>query len=113
MNPARLEFERIMKASYARAVSFSPFFYSGKIVVYFTFLTYVLMGNKLTAEIVFVTISLYNSLRLAVVFRFPFAVQLGSEALVAMDRIQVQLSFLELSNFLVTGQILLIFPVNV
>jgi len=90
----RLEFERIMKASYARAISFSPFFYSGKIIVYFTFLTYILMGKKLTAEIVFVTISLYNSLRQAVVFRFPYAIQLGSEALVAVDRIQVQLGFL-------------------
>ena len=78
-----------MKASFARAVTFSTFFFSGKLIVYFTFLTYVLLGSKLTAELVFVTISLYNVVRFNMTWMVPFGIQFLSEALVTVRRVEV------------------------
>lgn len=89
----RKEVRRILKSSYARVASIVPFFFSGKLIVYFTFLTYILCGNKLTSEVVFVAIGLYNPLRLTMTFFFPVAVQMGSETIVTIRRLQVWSSF--------------------
>lgn len=78
-----------MKASYAKAMAMAPFFYSSKLIAYFTFLTYILTGNKLTAEVVFVTLSLYTPVRLAITFYLPLGAQVGSEALTTIGRMQV------------------------
>lgn len=86
----RKEVRRILKSSYARVASIVPFFFSGKLIVYFTFLTYILCGNKLTSEVVFVAIGLYNPLRLTMTFFFPVAVQMGSETIVTIRRLQVR-----------------------
>ena len=81
-----------MTAGYAKAMAMAPFFYGSKLIAYFTFLTYMLTGYKLTAEVVFVTISLYTPLRTMVTNYLPLGAQVLSEALVTVDRMQVRSS---------------------
>src|SRR6218665_1811807 len=88
----RLETTAVMTAGYAKAMAMAPFFYGSKLIAYFTFLTYILMGYKLTAEVVFVTISLYTPLRTMVTYYLPIGAQVLSEALVTVDRMQVRSS---------------------
>lgn len=68
---------------------FSPMFSCSKAIAYFTFLPYVLLGNELTAETVFVTLSLFGPVRFAMTFCLPFGIQLGSEATVTINRLEV------------------------
>lgn len=85
----RLETSSVKKAGYAKAMAMAPFFYVSKLITYFTFLTYILMGYKLTAEVVFVTLSLYTPVRMMVTYYLPIGAQYLSEALVTVDRMQV------------------------
>jgi ATP-binding cassette subfamily C (CFTR/MRP) protein 4 len=77
-----------MQAGYARALMNGQFFSSPKFIAFFTFLTYVLTGNTLTAEVVFVTITLFNPVRFVLTVRLPLAIQFGSEAMVSVRRIE-------------------------
>jgi ATP-binding cassette subfamily C (CFTR/MRP) protein 4 len=79
----------IRKTSRLRAINMSLFYTSSKIVIFLTLLTYVLTGNSLTAEKVFVTLSLYNNVRLIMTLFFPNGVSQLAEALVSITRIQV------------------------
>ena len=58
-------------------------------------LTYVLSGEILTAEKAFLTLSLFNVVRLSITLFFPLAIQLVSEALISIKRIQ---AFIELEE---------------
>ena len=58
-------------------------------------LTFVLSGEALTAEKAFLTLALFNVVRLSLTLFFPLAIQLVSEALISVRRIQ---QFLELEE---------------
>ena len=64
------------------------FFVACRIMMYATFMVHIFRGQALTAETVFVTMALFNALRLPVTNQFPNAVGLAAEALVACKRIQ-------------------------
>ena len=64
------------------------FFVATRIMLFASFMVYIFLGGALTAETVFVTMSLFNALRLPVTNQFPNAVGLGAESLVACKRIQ-------------------------
>lgn len=55
-----------------------------------TFMTYVLLGNVISASRVFVAVSLYGAVRLTVTLFFPAAIERASEAVVSIRRIKVQ-----------------------
>ena len=76
-------------ARYCQAFTLAPFFSSAKLIGYLTFLTFILSGNAITAEIVFVTVALYNPVRLIMTLFIPFAVQIISETIVTINRLQV------------------------
>ncbi|KAK4317272.1 hypothetical protein Pmani_011632 [Petrolisthes manimaculis] len=78
----------IMRTNYFRAINMSVFFTSSKVIVFLCLLTYILTGNILTAEKVFVTISLINNVRLVMTLFFPFGIAMGSEMLVSCDRLE-------------------------
>ncbi|KAK3863657.1 hypothetical protein Pcinc_030600 [Petrolisthes cinctipes] len=78
----------IMKTNYFRAINMSVFFTSSKVIVFLCLLTFILTGNILTAEKVFVTISLINNVRLVMTLFFPFGIAMGSEMLVSCDRLE-------------------------
>uniref|UniRef100_H2ZYH4 ABC transmembrane type-1 domain-containing protein n=1 Tax=Latimeria chalumnae TaxID=7897 RepID=H2ZYH4_LATCH len=84
----RKEISKILKSSYLRGMNLASFFFSNKVIQLVTFMTYVLLGNIVTASRVFVAVSLYNSVRLTVALFFPLAIEKASESLVSIRRIK-------------------------
>ncbi|KAK7893416.1 hypothetical protein WMY93_022568 [Mugilogobius chulae] len=91
----RKEISKILKSSYLRGLNMASFFSASKIIVFFTFTTYVLLGNTLSASRVFVTVSLYTSVRLTVTLFFPNAIEKLFESRISVRRIQ---EFLQLDE---------------
>lgn len=79
----------VLKSSYLRGFNMASFFVASKITVFMTFMTYVLLGNTISASRVFVAVSLYGAVRLTVTLFFPVAVEKLSEAMVSVRRIKV------------------------
>lgn len=69
----------------------ASFFASSKIIVFVTFTLYALTGNAITASTVFVTVSLYGTIKLTLTLFFPLAVERLSETAVSVRRITVRL----------------------
>ncbi|XP_049919634.1 ATP-binding cassette sub-family C member 4-like isoform X3 [Epinephelus moara] len=84
----RTEIGQILKSSYLRGLNMASFFASSKIIVFITFTVYVLLGNTITASTVFVTVSLYGTIKLTVTLFFPLAVEKLSETVVSIGRIE-------------------------
>uniref|UniRef100_UPI0037E8F146 ATP-binding cassette sub-family C member 4-like n=1 Tax=Semicossyphus pulcher TaxID=241346 RepID=UPI0037E8F146 len=84
----RKEISQILKSSYLRGLNMASFFASSKIIVFITFTLYVLLGNTITASCVFVTVSLYGTVKLTVTLFFPLAVEKLSETVVSVHRIK-------------------------
>uniref|UniRef100_A0A4W3I4P1 ATP binding cassette subfamily C member 4 (PEL blood group) n=1 Tax=Callorhinchus milii TaxID=7868 RepID=A0A4W3I4P1_CALMI len=82
------EISQILKSSYLRGLNMASFFIASKMILFFTFTVYVLLGNPITASRVFVTVSLYNAVRLTVTLFFPSAIQTVSEGLISIKRIK-------------------------
>ncbi|KAM6893505.1 ATP-binding cassette sub-family C member 4-like [Xenentodon cancila] len=92
----RNEINQILKSSYLRGLNLASFFASSKIIVFVTFTVYALLGNTITASTVFVTVSLYGTIKLTVTLFFPLAVEKLSETAVSIRRIK---------NFLVLEEV--------
>uniref|UniRef100_UPI003AAC75F7 ATP-binding cassette sub-family C member 4-like n=1 Tax=Centroberyx gerrardi TaxID=166262 RepID=UPI003AAC75F7 len=84
----REEISQIMKSSYLRGLNMASFFASSKIIVFVTFTVYALLGNAISASRVFVTVSLYGTIKLTVTLFFPLAVEKLSETVVSVRRIK-------------------------
>ncbi|XP_057686609.1 multidrug resistance-associated protein 4 [Corythoichthys intestinalis] len=84
----RKEIQQIMMSSYLRGLNMASFFCASKIIVFITFTLYVLLGNKISASRVFVTVSLYTAVRLTVTLFFPSAIEKLFESRVSVQRIQ-------------------------
>nr|XP_020639200.1 multidrug resistance-associated protein 4 isoform X1 [Pogona vitticeps] len=95
----RKEISMILKSSYLRGMNLSSFFVASKITVFMTFMTYVLLGNVISASRVFVAVSLYSTVRLTVTLFFPAAIEKVSEALISIRRIKNFLILDEVSQF--------------
>lgn len=86
---SRSESGRIRMSNYIRALILGPFLVSTKFVIFLTFVVFVYTGGTLTAEKVFVTISLYQAVRLSTTLFIPFAIQFISETRVTIKRLEV------------------------
>ncbi|XP_054655590.1 ATP-binding cassette sub-family C member 4-like isoform X3 [Dunckerocampus dactyliophorus] len=84
----RKEISQVMKSSYLRGLNMASFFASSKIVVFATFAVYAVLGNSISASRVFVTVSLYGTIKLTVTLFFPLAVEKVSETIVSIRRIK-------------------------
>ncbi|XP_013866191.1 ATP-binding cassette sub-family C member 4 [Austrofundulus limnaeus] len=84
----RKEISKIMKSSYLRGLNMASFFCASKIILFVTFTLYVLLGNRISASRVFVTVSLYTAVRLTVTLFFPAAIEKLFESRVSVRRIQ-------------------------
>uniref|UniRef100_A0A8C5RLU4 ATP binding cassette subfamily C member 4 n=1 Tax=Laticauda laticaudata TaxID=8630 RepID=A0A8C5RLU4_LATLA len=98
-NMRRKEISVVLKSSYLRGMNLASFFIASKITVFMTFMTYVLLGNLISASRVFVAVSLYGAVRLTVTLFFPVAIEKVSEALVSIRRIKNFLILDEISQF--------------
>ncbi|KAJ1347925.1 hypothetical protein KIN20_003105 [Parelaphostrongylus tenuis] len=88
---------KIRLNTFIQALVMGLFWCSGKLIVLFAVLCFVLTGNDLSTEKIFVAVALYNSCRLSITLFFPFAVQYLFELSVTLKRIQ---NFLELEEFI-------------
>lgn len=80
---------QLMKwTSLLKGTNSALFFVACRIMLFATFMVHLYRGGDLTADTVFVTMSLFNAIRLPVTNQFPNAVGLGAESLVACKRIQ-------------------------
>ncbi|XP_033954587.1 ATP-binding cassette sub-family C member 4-like isoform X2 [Pseudochaenichthys georgianus] len=84
----RKEIRQILKSSYLRGLNMASSFASSKIIVFITFTVYVLLGNTIDASTVFVTVSLYGTIKLTVTLLFPLAIEKLSETAVSICRIE-------------------------
>ncbi|XP_040034735.2 ATP-binding cassette sub-family C member 4 isoform X1 [Gasterosteus aculeatus] len=94
----RKEIDQILKSSYLRGLNMASFFASSKIIVFATFTVYVLLGNAITVSRVFVTVSLYGTIKLTVTLFFPLAVEKLSETVVSVRRIKAFLLLEEIER---------------
>ncbi|XP_066267906.1 ATP-binding cassette sub-family C member 4-like isoform X5 [Branchiostoma lanceolatum] len=84
----KLEVDKVLQSSYCQSFNSGFFFCASKVILFFTFLSYVLLGNTIVASKVFVAITLFNAIRLTISLFIPFAVQKGSEGHISIKRIQ-------------------------
>nr|AHK05652.1 ATP-binding cassette transporter sub-family C member 4 [Tigriopus japonicus] len=82
------EMDVIRRTAYFRGFNFSFFFVASKVILLAILIPYVLTGQIINAEKVFLTLSLYNTVRLSMTLFVPFAISMGSEGLVSIGRIQ-------------------------
>ena len=82
------EIASLKKTYHLKGINSSLFFIATRGMLFAAFMTYVLMGHVLTAEAVFVTLALYDAIRLPVTNFFPAAIGTGAEALISINRIQ-------------------------
>ncbi|CAG2117708.1 unnamed protein product, partial [Medioppia subpectinata] len=77
----KLEVNDIRKVCYLKAINLSLFLIATKIILFFCFLTYVLLGHVLSSKSVFVTMALFNMLRITLTWIFPQGIAQGAELL--------------------------------
>uniref|UniRef100_A0A1A9X2R7 Multidrug resistance-associated protein lethal(2)03659 n=1 Tax=Glossina brevipalpis TaxID=37001 RepID=A0A1A9X2R7_9MUSC len=85
----RREIKQIRYASYLRGFYLSTMVFTERSTLYITIAAAVLMGNTISADIVFAMAGYYNILQLVAAIWYPLAVSFGAEALVSLRRIQV------------------------
>ncbi|XP_063224295.1 probable multidrug resistance-associated protein lethal(2)03659 [Bacillus rossius redtenbacheri] len=96
---ARLnEIRAIRTASYLRAIMLSFERFTTRLTLFVTILCYVLMGNIVTAEKVFVVASYFGVLRTTMTDFFPRGIFLGAETLVSIKRVEKFLQYEELDT---------------
>ena len=83
------EIKRIRHSSLLKAINLSFYFVASRVILFACFITYVYMGNKLSAEAVFVTMAFFNILRTSLTKYFPQGIAATAEMVVAVKRIQV------------------------
>ena len=71
-----------------KAINLATFFIGSRIILFACFVTYVLLGNKLSADTVFVTMAFFNSLRHTLTKHLPRSFGATAESVVACKRIQ-------------------------
>ena len=82
------EIEIVKKTCMFQAINVILYFALIPIVLALVFSAYVSMGNVLTAEKAFLTMTFYNVVKISLVRKFPAAVQGLTETLISIKRIQ-------------------------
>lgn len=72
-----------------RALNLGLYYVSSKLIIFLTLVAYVLTGNYLTAEKVFVAMALYQNVRLLMTIFFPWGISFLAETKVSLKRIEV------------------------
>lgn len=86
---ARLnEINIITKASYLRGIYLSCAVFIERTTLYITVITYVLLGNNITADRVSSMMQFFNLLQLALAIFFPNAITMGAETYISIKRLQ-------------------------
>ncbi|XP_050432547.1 probable multidrug resistance-associated protein lethal(2)03659 isoform X2 [Adelges cooleyi] len=92
------EIKQIRGASYIRAILLSFIVFHTRIALFVSILSYVLLGNYITAQKVFVITSYYNILRTTMTVFFPQGIGQIAEMLISIKRLQNFLMYEEKDN---------------
>ncbi|KAL6254639.1 hypothetical protein P5V15_013946 [Pogonomyrmex californicus] len=84
--------------SYIRGVTMSFIIFTTRMSLFITVLAYVLFGNKITAEKVFMITAYYNILRTTMTVFFPQGITQVAEAMVSIRRLQKFLMYDEVTT---------------
>lgn len=89
VNAERFKEIKIIKwNSFVKGSVLSSFIFIEKSILFVTVISYVLFGNKITADKVFSLAQFFNLLQLVLAIRFPYAVTNGAETLISIKRLQ-------------------------
>ncbi|KAF2894912.1 hypothetical protein ILUMI_11261 [Ignelater luminosus] len=91
----RLEIRFIRNLSYIKGVVLSFTIFTTSFAIFLTILTYVLLGNTLKAEYVFVVVSFYNILRQTMTIQLPRGITEVAETRVSIARLDKFLAYEE------------------
>ncbi|XP_074603997.1 ATP-binding cassette subfamily C member 4-like [Brevipalpus obovatus] len=83
----RQEMKKVRVATMLKAFNLALSFVTAKLILFACFLTYLLLGNRLTARKVFVTVALFNTVKSTLTTQFPTAISVISDLLVTIERI--------------------------
>ncbi|XP_012058534.1 PREDICTED: multidrug resistance-associated protein 4-like [Atta cephalotes] len=84
----KLEIKQIKFSSYVRATYLAIIVFTERLTVYFTIITFVLMGNNLTADVAYAMSTYFNILQLFVALYFPQGLILLGESIVSFNRLE-------------------------
>lgn len=84
----RNEVKLIRYTSFLRGINMALFFVASKLILFTSLITFILLGYTLNPEIVFVSITIFNSVRLLMTLFFPYGVANFAETLISCARLQ-------------------------
>ncbi|KAJ8980199.1 hypothetical protein NQ317_003764 [Molorchus minor] len=84
----RKEIDVITKTSYIRGFSLSLMVFTERLALYLTLIAFVLIGNKLTSDVVFSMAQLFNSIQLYMCIYYPNGLATFAEAKVSVKRVE-------------------------
>ncbi|KYN28009.1 Multidrug resistance-associated protein 4 [Trachymyrmex cornetzi] len=82
------EIKQIKFSSYVRAAYLAIIVFTERLTVYFTLITFVLMGNNLTADVTYELSTYFNILQIIVALYFPQGLILLGESIVSFNRLE-------------------------
>ncbi|XP_073368124.1 LOW QUALITY PROTEIN: multidrug resistance-associated protein 4 [Mycetomoellerius zeteki] len=83
-----LEIKKIKFSSYVRAAYLAIIVFTERLTLYFTLITFVLMGNDLTADVTYEMSTYFNMLQLTAALYFPHALIMLGESMVSLNRLE-------------------------
>lgn len=83
-----MEIDKITSASYIRGVYLGLTVFTERLCLYLTLITYVLLGNRLTGDIVFSMAQLFNTVQLYMAIYYPCGLSGYAEAKVSIKRLE-------------------------
>lgn len=89
-----MEIKKITLASFIRGLYLGLTIFTDRLSLYLTLITYVLLGNRLTGDIVFSMAQLFNSVQLYMAIYYPCGLSGYAEAKVSIKRLE-EFLFLE------------------
>ncbi|XP_025406860.1 probable multidrug resistance-associated protein lethal(2)03659 [Sipha flava] len=84
----KLEIDQIKSATHIKATIQSFIIFHTRIAIFSSILSYVLLGNYITSQKVFILVAYYNILLTTMTVFFPQAIVLVAEVIVSINRIQ-------------------------
>nr|XP_012235196.1 PREDICTED: multidrug resistance-associated protein 4-like isoform X2 [Linepithema humile] len=84
----KYEIDVLTLTSYLRGFTLATFIFTERTTLYFTIMVYVLLGNSISADIVFSMAQYYNILQLTMAIYYPIAIAIAAETAVSIQRIE-------------------------
>ncbi|XP_029164634.1 multidrug resistance-associated protein 4-like isoform X2 [Nylanderia fulva] len=83
-----LEIKKIKFSSYVRAAYLAIIVFTERLLLYFTLMTFVLLGNNMSADVTYVLATYFNILQLTAACFFPQAIIILGETMVSLNRLE-------------------------